>query len=167
MKKNIIFILLIISSLIALFTACMKADEFPIEPRITSVMLSSNQIKNGDDFIITIGFEDDDGDLGSNENEVSAFFIDNRTDLGLDSTATTALAIPFISPLGNIKAISGNIFFNMLPVCCRNSDASVSCVTDSPADVETNTVVYDVYIMDRAGNKSNIVRTDPLTILCN
>lgn len=157
------FVLCILTMLL---NGCIKPDEFSEIPKITGVNLSSTLVRVGEDFVITIGFEDGDGDLGSDENEVNAFFVDNRVDLGYDSIATTSLAIPDISPEGSVKSISGELFFNMPPACCISSDASAACAVGI-ADVPSNQIAFDVYIVDRAGNQSNIVRTPPLTIQCN
>ena len=61
--------------------------------------------------------------------------------------------IPFIQLQGNHDDISGNIYVTF----------DVACINPVPVD----TFHYSIYISDRAGNKSNIIKTTNIAVGCN
>lgn len=141
--------------------SCIQPDKFPDEPQITGVSINKSTIQNLlEDFVVSVEFQDGDGDIGiTNEYpEANAFLVDDRTGY-VDS-----LKIPYVSPQGNIKAISGTLNFTILSECCI-AISGISCTPNAiypPAD----TVSYTVIIKDRSGNVSNAVEAPPLVILC-
>ncbi len=165
---NLGIIFFVLACLIGINSACIKPEQYPREPQITTVALSSDSIHQFENvnnftpepFSLTVGFEDGDGDLGITTDypQANAFVRDSRTGY-IDS-----LEIPYMSPAGNIKSISGTIEFTFPSECC----IALSGITCSPDAVynPVDTVVYEVFIKDRAGNISNIVKADPLYIIC-
>lgn len=153
------------------FVACIKPDEFPPEPRIFNISLNKPVVGVDEVFSISIAFEDGDGDIGAadpndpNENQVDAIFVQHVVSLGLDSVFTETFTIPFLTPEGNVKAISGEIAFDLSIGCCRNPDASPACTSDE-SELDTNVIAYDVYIVDRSGNQSNVLRSPEVSLRC-
>ncbi len=155
------FAVLFVAVMLLGYSACIKPDKFPDEPQITSVFINKDSIQNLlEDFIVSVEFQDGDGDIGiTNEYpEANAFLVDNRTGY-VDS-----LKIPYISPQGNIKAISGTLNFTILSECCI-AISGISC-TPNATYPPIDTVQYTVIIKDRSGHVSNAVEAPPLIILC-
>ena len=83
---------------IALLASCIKAEEYALEPFITSVSIDKSSIHQfsnittdefgnilnyvPESFVISLDFQDGDGDLGITDDqpEMNAFIVDNRTD---------------------------------------------------------------------------------------
>lgn len=171
-----VFGILISLSLLAIvgFSACLKGPEYAIEPQITNVTIDKTEIDNFvESFVVSIDFEDGDGDLGAipdpdGENPASfdnVFLIDNRVNIGLDSVFIRPFSVETLTPSGGNQAIDGTIRVTINEICCFNDTGSAACFPND-ARVETNEVVFDVYLIDRAGNQSNIMQTPPLTIMC-
>lgn len=154
--------------LLAAFSACVNPPEFPDEPVITYVGLSKNQIyqnTNGprDSIIIHFTFTDGDGDL-------SKIGADTLSDLFIQDSRLAGLTTPFTLPVfdneGTGNGISGDIFLTIdnqaQAVCCI---ANNRFCAENPA-VPVDTFSYSIQIADRAGNLSNVIRTEPISILC-
>lgn len=157
--------LLAFSALLLVFTACVKPPEFPNEPVITFESLNKDQIyqfTNGplDSIQVHFSFTDGDGDLSLIDSDsVDVFLTDSR--LGIQ----TPFRLPMIPPEGTGNGISGDIFINVINttgICCIFNNRL--CAADPSYPVDTFT--YSIQIRDRAGNLSNIIRTDPIEILC-
>ena len=158
MKKLPLFAVLLLS--IAGFNACLNPDSYPPEPAITGVVLSKSTIQNlSDDFVITLQFQDGDGDLGTTEAmpEANVFVIDKR-----DQFVTNYSFVDISG--GGEQAISGSIDITISSECCRVI-SGIPC-TPQANYPPTDTVRYDVVIKDRAGNLSNVQTTPPLLIVC-
>lgn len=149
--------------------ACTNAPDFPLEPQIEFVGMSkSSMVQNSlntDSIFISISFTDGDGDLGGvspmsfNQN---LFVIDNRTGENYDQ-----FRIPEIPPEGATNGISGEIILRLFTTCCLFPEEALAQPCDAPLDFPTNELTLDIYIMDRAGNRSNTVTTDPIVLLCD
>ncbi|MEZ4887305.1 MAG: hypothetical protein R3E32_21415 [Chitinophagales bacterium] len=155
-------------------SSCLKGPEYAIEPRITNVTIDKTVIDNFvESFVVSIDFEDGDADLGaipdaqgdSGQSFDNVFLVDNRVNIGLDSLFLRAFSVETLTPSGGTQAIDGTIRVTISEICCFNESGSAACF---PADVriDTNEVVFDVYLVDRAGNTSNVMQTPPLTIRC-
>lgn len=160
-KIRITKTLAILLTLTASLWGCIKPDNFPDEPKITDVSINKTAIESlVEDFVVSVDFQDGDGDIGiTNEYpEANAFLVDDRTGY-IDS-----LKIPYISPEGNIKSISGTLNFTILSECC----IAISGITCTPNATypPTDTVNYSVIIKDRKGNVSNVAQAPPLLIIC-
>ena len=145
-----------------LIVAACQPPEYPDEPQITFMGLSTNilnectpamQLNNNcDTVLITMGFTDGDGDLGAigKDSTVNCFVTDLRT-----GTVTSRL-IPQTDLPGNIKSVSGEITFVMNANVCRNTFPPLA----------QDTVIYKIRIKDRAGNMSNEITTSPIYLNC-
>ncbi len=152
--------------------ACFQPDEFSDIPAITDVRVNSVNVDSSiDQIIVTIDFEDGDGDLGATDDapDANAFIIDNRPDIGFFEIFTYDLVIPDISPQGNVKSISGSIDFTLQPTLCRDVNGNPQIPPVNPADaniVANNELSFEVVIQDRAGNFSNIMTAPTINLSC-
>ena len=158
---------MIITSLIiglVLMYSCQSAPDYSDVPEITFGSFSKSQMNQGslnnDSVTLTITFTDGDGDLGSADNERNLFLIDKRTGQVYDRFRT-----PFIPEEGTGNGITGTIRINLFNTCCVFPDNIPPC--ESPDLYPTNDLTFEVYIVDRAGNQSNVIETQPITLLYN
>ena len=135
-------------ALIMFLSACKKDEiEFPVEPSITYTSISpAIAIQYSDHVVIAIRYEDGDGDLGENNDNVKNCFVtDNR--IGI----TYQFRIQQLAPTGASIPIKGPL----------NIDIGGQALTDSSAQ---QNVSYTLYVVDRAGHKSNSVTTASIVI---
>jgi hypothetical protein len=143
-SKFRLFSALVILSLIS----CKKEEEFDPVPSITFNSVNTNTIQEfSGPLIFAIGYKDGDGDLGENADGVHNLFV---TDL------RNGLVYPYriqsLSPVsGSPVHIQGVLEVNFSPVA----------LTDS---VATQAAVFEIYVVDRAGRKSNTVTSTSVTI---
>lgn len=141
---------------------CSSGPVFDVEPEILFMDVSPKQVSrsNPDDlFVITIHFQDGDGDLGDNTGEkVSNLFIRDTRDNIPDSVRTEAFSMPDLTPQTRKPSIQGTIDINVevLPQLSKDFPPYVG------PDAED--IYYDVWLVDRAGHQSNTVRTSAITI---
>ena len=155
-----IFLLFVITGIIN--WSCLKAPEYPIEPVINLITVSNEFMKQGDfntdSTIIVFGFTDGDGDLGDNDS-VNIFLTDER----IGQSAGT-FKIPFLSQNAGAKAISGEIAIKVYTTCCLFPNGQPPCTVSTQYPVDS--LVYSIYIEDRAKHKSNVIKTTPIKLLC-
>ncbi|MEM8908608.1 MAG: hypothetical protein AAGD05_12225, partial [Bacteroidota bacterium] len=97
--------------------------------------------------ILTLGYEDGDGDLGSRDPDVNSIFIHDQRLEKADEYYLGPLA-----PAGASISIQGD-----LNIALAN--------TFILGNADEEQTVFSIYVVDQAGNKSNTVQTDPITIL--
>ncbi len=159
LKLAIIFTI----SILGIFS-CYKTPEYPIEPVIAFDSYSVNQPYTiPDTGNLRITFTDGDGDLGKTSNgdsgTISKIYITNIK----YSLAKIPQPIPIIPQKGTTKAISGTIDIKLAGSSGVGLfDASSCLLFQHPLD----TLTYEIYIMDRAGHKSNVLITPPLVVRC-
>jgi hypothetical protein len=160
--KNTAFSLLIIG-MIVLVCQCATPPNYPDEPVITFKSISRNYLKQNsnslaDSLLLVFSFTDGDGDLGSNDS-VGIYIKDGR-----DGFEKPPYKIPYINPQGTGNGISGEISIRLNTTCCTfdNGYPPCSVIPNVPYD----TLTYQVYIRDRAGNKSNQIETPPILLYC-
>ena len=150
----------------ALLASCVSAPEYPDEPVITFESLSKSQIfqiSNGpvDSLRIQLSFTDGDGDLSRlSGDSVDIFLADSRF-----PQVIRPYSIPNIPVEGTGNGISGDLFIdivNTTNICCLFNNQY--CVADERLPIDTFT--YSIQIIDRAGNRSNTIRTTPIEVLC-
>jgi len=146
--------------------SCTKPPDYPDEPVIKFNRLSKNTVKAGlgspDSLMITFDFTDGDGDIGNEDNGVNVQFKDLR-----DNSEFLTFSVPFIPVQGANNGISGEISIILdlnIPICCITPEGTGNCFP--PFLIARDTVVYEIYIEDRAGNQSNKIQTDPIFLLC-
>jgi hypothetical protein len=139
---------LIILLVCVFFNACKKDDATISDvPELTSVTATPSEIKEFQDSIIfTIAYRDGNGDLGENDPDIKNLFItDNRVNV------TYQYRIDQLSPDGSDIAIEGNLNVTLKGIA----------ITDGSTQQD---VSYSVYVVDRAGQKSNSLTTATLVI---
>lgn len=132
------------------FTGCKKQDvAFSTTPEITFESISPASAKQFQDHIsIVISYKDGDGNLGeANPDSKSLYVTDSRTGV------LFSLRIPDLSTPKGTPPIQGKIDIALPPPVLNNTN-SVS---------ETGN--YEIYLVDRAGNMSNKVKTSNITIV--
>lgn len=115
---------------------------------------------NTDSVLVTIFFTDGDGDLGNDEGNFDLFLMDTRDDF-----MPPGYRLPRVPELGAGNGISGEISFVLFTTCCFFPDGQDPCTPSTTYPIDT--VTYLIYIKDRAGNKSNLIETPPISLLCN
>lgn len=168
MKARYLFLFFVIASI----SACVKAPDYPIVPAIEFKSVSSDFLKSGSIDTIIVTFTDGDGDIGVNPSDddtcdqcgfktgdsctlfmrgFNVFMVDSR------DTCINSYASGNVGSSGRYDAISGEI------VVIRPVDTKKCLIV--PSDTcELDTVVYKIFIRDRAGHLSNAVLTTPIVI---
>ncbi len=153
-------------SCVYLITGCVKAPDFPPEPEINFIGFTKTSMNQGslnnDSTFLTIGFQDGDGDIGHPTNSTmrNLFIIDKRT-----GNFFNQFKVPEIPEQGVGNGVTGEITVLMYTTCCIFPEFIPPC--ESPPQFPTNDVTFEVYLVDRAGNESNRIITEPITLLCN
>ena len=149
--------------------SCTKPPDYPDEPVIEFLSMSKNTMLQsdvfGDSLTVTISFTDGDGDIGQDENTAQIFILDTRFD---PPNLEPTISIPLVPEQGAGNGISGTMTFLLYSKCCFLYPPTGPVQTCEPiAGFPTDTtLVYEMYIIDRAGNESNRITTDPITLLC-
>lgn len=143
-----------LSLLALLFIAsCDDTPVFPIEPRIEFVSITpevGTQL-TADEIVLTFSYQDGDGDLGYEGDATNNLFVeDMRAAFAGIPGRISSYSFESLTPDTRKPSIQGNITITMLTPLYESSE--------EPA-------VFEVYIVDRAGHKSNVIQTDPITIL--
>ena len=95
---------------------------------------------------LVIKYIDGDGDLGDNDPDIkNLFIIDQRN--GVEYT----YRVPKLSPSGSDITIKGNLEVDL---------NSLSVV----GSANSESVKFDIYIIDRSGNQSNIITSSAITV---
>ncbi len=158
---------LVVSTILMVFLlkSCIIAPDYPDEPVIEFKGVSKNMLDqdnlNTDSLFLYLSFTDGDGDLGheSSDTARNVFIIDKRT-----GNIQDRFKSPFIPEEGIGNGITGDIELLLFTTCCLFPDNIPPC--SAPEEYPLDTIIYDVYITDRAGNKSNVVTTEPIILHC-
>lgn len=161
--KSLIYSLCALALII--LSACSEPPAYPDEPIIEFVSLSKMSMQQSfvstfDSILVTLSFTDGDGDIGSElgDSSSSVLYIDKRQD-----ELQPPRVIPTVGDVGVGKGISGEIFVILPTSCCINVAANTTCER-SPGT--TDEVVYEMWVVDRAGNESNRIDLPPITLRC-
>lgn len=116
-------------------------------PAITFVSVSpQSATQYSDSLTFVIGYEDGDGDLGTNDPDAKNLFLtDSRNNV------TYQFRVKQLSPNNSSISIKGS-----LSIVLDN----VGLINGTSAEQTT----FSVYVVDRAGNQSNTVNSDMITI---
>ena len=144
-------------------TGCIEGPDYPLEPviellGITNDTMVQNSL-NTDSTIIVIGFTDGDGDIGSDD-QVNVFVKDLR-----DNFISDQYRIPMLPAEGAQKGISGELSITLYTTCCTYPNGAPPC--EPSTQFPTNTLMYEIQIMDNAVNMSNAIQTPPIILKCN
>ena len=139
--KNIFYILII------LFFACEKEGIVSAFPEIEFVSITPTTVQEfSEEINITISYLDANGDLGENNPDVKNMFVkDSRNGIEYE------YRIPQLSPDNSVIQIAGN-----LEIIINGTGIVGGGISEK--------VSFEVYVVDREGNKSNVIETDEITI---
>ena len=159
MKLHIKFCLSVF--LIILLISCQKFEEYPPIPEISYAGFGIIKGNLGNDSIglLTISYTDGDGDIGLTKNDTAPpydynYFLDIYQNInGIlekvilpDTNVNFNGRIPLLTPDGANKAIKGEI------------EMKLELYMMTPF-LESDTIAFEIYIQDRALNKSNTLRS--------
>ena len=140
--------------------SCYKTPTYPDTPAIEfdKYDISSDVYEIGTDGNLRIKFTDGDGDLGkqSNSDSVRNFFIKV-----LQYPIRDSLILPIIPQKGTSNAISGTIDIKLTSLI--STDYCTFNVFKRPTD----TLNFEIKIVDRAGHESNTLSPPALVVSCN
>ena len=151
MKKSLP-ILAILALLITWQSSCIDPPKYDKVPEISNITVSKTTLKPGvDSIFIQFDFTDGDGDLGSKTGDslVTLYRTDMRTNYVYPEY------IPFLNLKGTIDDVSGSVIVTV-------PAADYSCLFNPVEE----TLQYEIYIVDRAGNASNKLQTPEMTLKC-
>jgi hypothetical protein len=152
-------------------SSCVQPPDYPNEPIIEYVGVNQNIISQGngnsglETLAVTFSFTDGDGDIGATNDSLDVALYDSRQPDG----APVPFRLPIVPDQGTGNGISGEITVRIdnqpFNICCTYPDGSPTCFPN--ANFPTDTFSYTIQIQDRAGNLSNRIQTEVITILCN
>lgn len=145
MKLNSITQILFVALLV---NACSKSDEQLNTPRIEWLNYGPSNIKALTDSVyFEVHHEDQDGDIGVNNPDVyNLFIVDERIPL------TYKFRVKELTPDQMALSISGELKISLPNTVLVNGSTQ-------------ETVKYSLYLVDRAGNQSNVLTTNPLNVI--
>jgi hypothetical protein len=158
--------LILLIPLFAGLTGCIKEEQYPLEPKIEYGGFATYRDISKKDSVgaITISYTDGDGNIGLYSSDTVEpykynFYLKFMQYINkqlvevkpVDTSVTFNARIPFLTPNGRNKNIKGNITMYLELYFARQL-------------LKSDTIAFEIYIKDRALNKSNVVET-PLLII--
>lgn len=146
--------------------SCLEPPDFADVPSISFIGMSKDSLMQGvfeeDSLRLRFSFEDGDGDIGRENNtpENNVFLLDTRT-----GQLDNSFGIPFIPQQGSSNGIEGTVELVIYSTCCIFPNGQDPCQTDP--NFPYDTLQYEIYIVDRAGNESNRITTSAIRLICN
>lgn len=168
MKKYLRYFLLFIPG--TLFIAsCTNPPDYPDEPVIEylrmnkTIIAQGNQNASPDTLSITFSFTDGDGDLSNETDSIDVFLTDSRDGF------PTNFKLPTLPTQGVGSGISGEITVSIpntpFQICCTFPNGAPACLPNQ--QFRTDEFFFTIQLRDRAGNMSNEIETEMITVLCN
>lgn len=146
--------------ILCVFFACEDEGNYPNTPSISFISIISdtstaeNDQNPTDNIQITFSYRDGDGDLGGD----TLLFIDGLIiNNGIDSSVIYRGAEAGFAP------ISFHEVFNEGVSSTEGTIVFLDNITNSGFR-SLDTVVFELYMQDRAGNESNMIRTDSIVL---
>lgn len=138
---------------------CSDNNNINSAPEITYTGINKDTLRQGslgieDTLVVAFSFIDLDGDLCGNPNNIEV--IDNRTG---ELHVTNAIPDLPAANNGNI----GNAVLQIPTLCCLFDDKP-ACSNPEGA---LNSISFSITVFDAAGNESNMITTQEITIICN
>jgi len=130
-----------------IFSGCKKDEAIDSDvPTIEIESVSSMDVQEGDPLTFRVKYTDGNGDLGENNPDAHNLFLtDNRVNV------TYEYRIQELAPSSSSLIIRGYL----------NVVLNGTAITDGS---NSQSVTYSIHVVDRAGNQSNTVTTDAITI---
>ena len=169
MKLNHISVFFSICLVGVLIVGCVNPPDYPNEPEIEFLQLNKPAIAQGnigaspDTLAVMFSFTDGDGNIGFDNDSIDVFLTDSRDGF------INRFKLPVVPDQGSGNGISGEVTIKIpntpFNICCTFPDGSTACQPNDKFPIDTFS--YTVQMRDRAGNLSNKIQTDLITILCN
>lgn len=133
-----------------LLFSCTKENKelsFPTTPEITLIETSQNTLVEFQDrLVLTFEYTDGDGDLGTSNPDINSIFIqDNRLD------SPDEYYLPPLAPEEATISIQGQFQVELSPTFLLGNGTEES-------------IVFSIFVKDRAGNQSNTVETQEIIV---
>lgn len=146
-----LFIVVLLSGVFFIM-ACGKEDEDPLANPVPVIELKAvsplTVVEFSDSIVFTLYYRDNNGDLGDNDPAVKNLFLkDNR--IGIEYS----YRIQELAPSGSNVPIEGNI------------NVVLNTVARTDTSLLQELATFSLYVVDRAGNKSNVVSSGAVTIV--
>ncbi len=170
MRKYQIVLFLFFTILCSGIWSCYKEPDFALTPEISFnkitkfIRLDQFSGAKKDSIILTVNFKDGDGDLGFNADEIGKKVKQDDFNFVVKSLRSSKGKLTEFKPA---ESFSG--FYPKL-----KTDDKIGPIEGKLSyriqietafwPVKRDTVVFEVFIKDRAGNQSNAIRTEPLVI---
>ena len=157
---------LIIALIATTIFGCTTSPQFSVVPELTYVGMSENSMTQssvlGDSLFLFFDFQDGDGDIGIDDdrNNFDLTITDNRTGNVYDRYKT-----PFVPEQGASNGIEGSVELKLYTTCCIFDESIPPC--SAPPFIPTNELTLNIQLVDRAGNKSNVITTEIITLFCD
>jgi len=159
-KKSQIILFCLVALVASMIVSCISQDVFPDIPSIQFTGQSKTSLSQGalmeDSLFVQFSFQDGDGDIGGPDS-INVFVTDTRQDFALEYR---------IPDLSTGSSLEGDVTMLLFTTCCLYDDNSQAPCTPSTSQ-PTDEVIFTIQIRDRAGNLSNIIELDPITLMCN
>lgn len=151
MKKKSTLFLILVFSICTVLLSCEKTNTDPVfslTPSIKITEISQDTLVQFiDKLILKIEYEDGDGDLGNANPDVNSIFVkDSRLE------KADEYYLPPLAPDSAMVSITG--VFNL--------ELSTTFLFGNGTE---ESAVFEVYVIDRAGNVSGTVATTPILII--
>jgi len=170
----------------AMLVGCTSDDPiFPDEPTITFESITPTEVRptsgltDSTAFTVTLSFTDGDGDLGrasSADNtpnffmqdlreELPAFIVNAQNQVDTVYFGELSFILPDLTPDARNPSIQGEIRLNLSAQVGRlRESGEILNAVDFPEEwaTEVDTLSFSIYVLDRAGNRSNTVITRPV-----
>ncbi len=159
MQRKVVFFFLIASILV--LVSCKK-KEYPKEPILSFKSIAKTSMKqNGQDSTVLIfSYTDGDGDIGSDSDD-NIFLRDSRNQQLL---ATYRFPNEVDGKEGEYR--KGELQLIVYSGCCIYSDSLYAACMPNPNQIQ-DTMRYSIEVIDKAGNRSNILLSDKILLECN
>lgn len=133
------------------FFSCKKDENLlplSVTPSINLIELSADTIKEFEEpLILLMGYQDGDGDLGNQNTDINSLFI---KDYRLEKADEYYIAP--LAPVGSQISIKGTLKITLNGAFVLGNSQSEK-------------TYFEIWMTDRSGHKSNVIRTKEVTIL--
>jgi hypothetical protein len=145
-RKSYLTVLGLLALLLTWLSGCDDSPVFPVEPKAEFVDIQPRELLSnaGDSVLVTIRFQDGDGDLGAlGPDSANLILLDSRFSEGripTEELAQNPFTIPSLTPDAKNPSIQGEITVKLQFI--------VSLLPEGQRD----SIRYQVILRDRAGN---------------
>lgn len=150
---------------VLLVFSCTKPPDYPDTPVIEFVSMSKTSMMQGntlnDSLSVIISFTDGDGDIAGEDTGPNIELRDSRND-GL----AFLFKVPEIPNSNSKYGLSGTIKLAVYNDCCQPPYPISELCTPLPNYTEDE-LYYTIVLRDRAGNVSNEIQTEMITLRCD